>query len=157
MLNYSVHNSKPPKCLIVGVGNIIRSDDAIGSIVCEEMDGLQLPNVSYLHVHQLHTELLEEFSQHEYVIIVDAAVEGKEVNFFAVNPGIAGTASSHAMDAASIAALFEKVYGRRLKLYVCAVRGEDFSLGESITKQARANINKAIDMLTASICRLSIG
>lgn len=157
MIKHFINQYKPHKIGVIGVGNIIRSDDAIGNYICNEIEAMHIPNVTTLCVHQLNTEMLDEFAKYDEVIVVDAAVEGAEVDFYAAGDIKKNTVdSSHSLSSETLVKLFESLYGRKLNLYICSVRGEDFSIGNQLSQKALTNIAKAIDLLTYRICNLSL-
>jgi Ni,Fe-hydrogenase maturation factor len=58
--------------LIIGYGNNLRGDDAVGRRVSDTIATWKLPNVQSLSVHQLTPELAETLASADFVIFVDA-------------------------------------------------------------------------------------
>src|SRR5579885_1525828 len=66
-----------PQALIIGYGNTLRGDDAVGYLAAERLAStITDPGVEIRAVHQLTPELAERISQAEKVIFLDAAVDG---------------------------------------------------------------------------------
>jgi hydrogenase maturation protease len=144
-MRHIVQNSK---ICIVGIGNTLRSDDGIGALVCSSLEKMDLPFVTTLLVQQLQVELIEDFLSYDYVILADASLTGKEVEFYALPPGqTEAVSSSHQASAKMLDALSQKLYNKRLPLLICAVRGENFEIGDTLSAFAIANTYKAVHLL----------
>lgn len=142
------HLVKNSKICIVGIGNTLRGDDGVGAFVCSILEKMNLPFVTTLIVQQLQVELIQDFLSYDYVILTDASLTGKEVEFYALPPGQTETvSSSHQASASMLNALSQKLYNKSLPLLICAVRGENFEIGESLSAFAVANTNKAVQLL----------
>jgi Ni,Fe-hydrogenase maturation factor len=75
-------------------------------------------------------------------------VEGKEADLYNLLPNDGPPlSSSHHLNAAMLAALSEKVYGIKMSLFICAVRGHDFNIGDAISEKAKANCLMAISLI----------
>ncbi len=59
--------------LVIGYGNTLRSDDAVGPTAVEELDRLHLPGVHTLSYPLLTPEAAEPVSRAREVIFIDAA------------------------------------------------------------------------------------
>lgn len=141
---------------VVGIGNTLRADDGVGSFVCSRLDALKLPGVTTLVVQQLDLSLLEDLLLYKYVVLVDASVDGKEVDFSALVSGESqALASSHHVNAVMLGALSRRVYGKELSLFLCAIRGEDFSIGNSLSDRTCARAEKAVQLISEWVYSLS--
>src|SRR6476660_3058029 len=133
-----MENTKVHTICIVGVGNTIRADDGIGNYICNAIEQMQIPGVNTMIVHQLDAELVEDLLHFDHVLITDASVEGKEADLYNLLPNDGPPlSSSHHLNAAMLAALSEKVYGIKMSLFICAVRGHDFNIGDAISEKAK--------------------
>jgi hydrogenase maturation protease len=143
-----MENTKVHTICIVGVGNTIRADDGIGNYICNAIEQMQIPGVNTMIVQQLDAELVEDLLHFDHVLITDASMEGKEADLYNLLP-IDGPplSSSHHLNAAMLAALSEKVYGIKMSLFICAVRGHDFNIGDTISEKAKANCQQAISLI----------
>ena len=131
---------KEKNILVVGVGNTLRGDDGIGASVCNAVEQLHLPGISTTTTHQLHIEQAESFSEYDIVIIVDAAVTGDGVVFTEVTEECRDTSpASHHINASTLLALLKQLYKKDIRMMLCAVRGENFEMGEQLSTNAKKN------------------
>lgn len=143
-----MENTEVHTICIVGVGNTIRADDGIGNYICNAIEQMQVPGVNTMIVQQLDAELVEDLLHFDHVLITDASVEGKEADLYNLLPNDGPPlSSSHHLNAAMLAALSEKVYGIKMSLFICAVRGHDFNIGDTISEKAKANCQQAISLI----------
>lgn len=155
-MKWVMEKTKTHTICIVGVGNTIRGDDGIGNYICNAIEEKQQPGITTMIVQQLDAELVEELLHYDHVLITDASIEGNSVDLHELYPNVIHPLStSHHLNAAMLAALSEKVYGKKLSLFICAVRGYDFELGDSISEKAKANCEQAISRTLKWIGSLS--
>ncbi len=64
-----------PNTLIIGYGNEIRGDDAVGPRIAALVNDWKLPAVTALAVHQLPPELAEPIAAAQQVVFVDASAD----------------------------------------------------------------------------------
>jgi hydrogenase maturation protease len=137
-----------PKICIAGIGNPIRTDDGIGYYVCSQLDKLQLAGITTMPVHQLQVELIETFSIFDYVILVDAAVNGGDVEFHPLTKGNSSAlSSSHHINPEMLFSLSELLKGSRLHMFICKIKGVDFGFGEQLSPVALMHADKAIKII----------
>lgn len=142
------HIKPGEKICIVGIGNTLRSDDGIGAYVCKHIEAMELPNITILIVQQLQTDLIEEFLTYNYVVLVDAALTGKEVEFYELATDTTEImTSSHYASAHVLNSLSQLLYNQKLPLLICGIRGETFDMSETLSPHAITNGNKAIKLL----------
>ena len=140
-------NNKVNKICIVGVGNTIRADDGIGRYICLAIEQMEVPGITTMIVQQLDAELVEDLLPFDHVLITDASLKGSEVELYELFPDNAfPLSSSHHVNAAMLGALSQKIYDKKLSLFICAVRGYDFGIGEKLSEKAKANCSKAISL-----------
>ncbi len=136
------------KILVIGIGNTLRGDDGIGKYICTCIEKIKLPNVSTTTAYQLETNLLEAFIQYDTIIIADASISGRPVSFInAATLQQQPVSSSHHADAKSLAALAKQLYKKDLEILLCAVRGENFDMGEQLSATAIHNANDAVNSI----------
>ena len=141
-------DSRIEKILIIGVGNTLRSDDGIGAYICLKIDAMHLPHVSIRIVHQLHVELIEDLLQYDSVIIADASVTEKNVEFVPLQiHETQAVSSSHHLNANMLLALVQKIHGKNIPIFLCSVRGENFEMGETLSVKAMMNADNALKMI----------
>jgi hydrogenase maturation protease len=133
---------------LVGIGNSLRSDDGIGAHICAVIEEMKIPGVTVLTTHQLQLEMIEDLLDFEQVILVDASLLSGEFEFYPFSPEEGqGVSSSHHVNAHTFGTIAKKIYNDNFNLYICAVKGENFELGEQLSTFAMNNTKKAIDFL----------
>ena len=147
--------------VVIGYGNSLRRDDAIGPRIAEEVARWGVPNVRSLSLHQLTPELAETLSTAEMVIFVDACHTkvSQEVKVFPIQPPRPETARlapptlDHTGDPIILLALTRAVYGRVPRAWWMQVPAVDFDMGEqlsAIAQQGMADALEAMDRLIRS-------
>jgi hydrogenase maturation protease len=131
---------------IAGIGNILRSDDGIGAFVCQVLENENIPNASFHYPHQLQTEWLDEFSRYDYVLLIDAIEDGtNDIQLYPLKPGGQVTqTASHYLDTGILTGLFTGLYDKSPQIFICAIAGNDFSFGETLSDQGKINADKAV-------------
>lgn len=138
------------KTLVMGIGNPLRSDDGVGPYIVQKIKDKNLPGVKVRAVQQLNIELLEEVDKYDKILLVDASFLGEGLIFRKVQPiDHEQGASSHHLSPEFFWTLAHKLYHRHLNLYVCAVRGRNFELGEQLSTEVQLLIPQAIDEICA--------
>ena len=134
---------------IAGIGNILRSDDGIGAYVCKALEKEHLSNANFLYPHQLQTEWLEEFSRYDYVMLIDAIADGtNDIQLYPLKPGRQFTSSvSHNFDTGILAGLLSGLFEKSPQIIICAVGGQDFSFGETLSDQGKINADRAVEKI----------
>jgi hydrogenase maturation protease len=140
----------PPTLFILGVGNTLRSDDGIGTFICEQLAALPLHHTDISFSTDISTDWLELFASFERVVIVDACAGGETVRF-----GPAGSHPhpparvSHYLDTESLPELLAALYDGVSMIYLCSVPGEDFSMGEGLSPRGQVRAEEALTLLKA--------
>jgi hydrogenase maturation protease len=142
-----MRNNKINSICIVGVGNTIRADDGIGNHICSAIEQMQVPGITTMTVQQLDAELIGDLLHFDHVLITDASLGGMDVDLYELFPDVVPPlSSSHHLNASMLAGLAQKLYGKNLSLFICAVRGYDFEMGDLLSEKAKANCTKAISL-----------
>ncbi len=135
--------------LVIGYGNELRGDDAVGPEIARRVSSWSQPEVTGLAVHQLTPELAAVIADVETVIFVDACADPAQCELclrrLESRPRI-GT--GHISDPRWILALTETQYDRRPDAWLVTVPALDFSLGERLSATTRADMDVAA-------CRIS--
>jgi hydrogenase maturation protease len=141
------------RTLVVGYGNTLCGDDALGPLVIERLRPL-LPATELVACHQLAPELAATLSEVDAVIFVDAAVEEGEpgtVRVVRLSPAAEQTASlTHHISPAALLAMSAELYGRAPKAMLITGVGADFSLYGEASAPLSPAARRALD----EICRL---
>ena len=149
-----------PHHLLLAVGNRSRGDDAAGPLFLDRVQPI-LPDLSSVwhteECYQLQPELVEEIKTTRSVWIVDATQEfSTGTELATVSPATQFEFTTHALSAASLLALYKKMYGdpapptRLLK-----IGASQFKLGAPLSAQTQRNIDLAIDTFLQTIANHS--
>ena len=144
-----------PGCLIIGIGNPSRGDDALGPLAIERLEALNLPDVELLTDFQLQVEYLLDMEGREEVVFIDASVVGDwPFDFAAVTASEDPSFTTHALSPRAVLAAYERHYGRRApSSHVLAIRAHAFELGEGLCQDAAANLEAALAFLCERLIR----
>ncbi len=129
---------RPP--LILGYGNSLRGDDAVGPRLATILGGLA--------VQQLVPELAERLAAEERVIFIDARTDLRpgEVQMMPVD---GESASTHWCSPGSLLRLALEVYGKAPEAILIGIGGESFDLGAPISEAAQQGMEKALEKIRA--------
>jgi hydrogenase maturation protease len=131
--------------LVIGYGNELRGDDAVGPQVARRVAGWRRPQVDGLAVHQLTPELAPALRDVDTVVFVDACADGEEgevcVRRLEAGPG-AGV--GHTSDPRWLVALTEAAYGRRPEAWLVTIPAADFGMGGPLSATAQAGMVVAL-------------
>jgi hydrogenase maturation protease len=136
--------------LLIGVGNTLRGDDAVGIRVGEKARS-RFPRLDVLCVHGLSPELAETIAQYEIVFIVDASVETASLRSSEVTPAVSGPKfQGHAMTPAGLlglaAALYDRMPDRTVLIEVPVV---SCGFGEQLSPEVAGSIDACLDVVGA--------
>ena len=138
------------KILIMGIGNPLRSDDGVGPFIAQKIKEKNLPGVKVRAVVQLNIEHLEEVEKYDKILLIDASFLGEGLVFRKVQPiDREQGASSHHLSPEFFCTLAQKLYHRHLNLYLCAIRGRNFELGEQLSPEVQLLVPKALEEICA--------
>ena len=138
--------------LVIGYGNTLRSDDAVGPKAVEELDKLRLPGVHTLSYPLLTPEAAEPVSRAREVIFIDAATgNGHDVQLRVLKPAHSSQVMAHAARPETILALARDVFGHCPHACLLAIPVEDLSLGEGLSPLAKTGLTRAMELLQARL------
>lgn len=133
------------KVFLVGVGNLLRSDDGVGPLIAEKIAKKDIPGVSVIMSQLLNIELLEDAIGYERILIIDAGAVGKGVTLKKIEcPSGSSQASSHHLSPEFLLAMAQELYETDLNLYVCCIRGENFDVGNTLSASVVELIPQAV-------------
>jgi hydrogenase maturation protease len=136
------------RVLLIGYGNTLRGDDALGPMAIERLRPL-LPDVECLSCQQLAPELAERLAECELALFVDAACDGEPgvVRTERLSPTPGGAASlTHHVEAAALLELAHALYGRVPQAVLITGAGAAFGNREGLSEQGQQALTE--------ICRL---
>jgi hydrogenase maturation protease len=136
------------KIILVGVGNTLRGDDGIGAYICARFDQLNIEGLTTMVTQQLNTELVDDFLEYDSIILADAAISGGPVAWHPLKTETAlPVSSSHHVNAGLLNALAKQLYHKKLPIMCCAVKGENFEMGEQLSATAKKNADDAVAII----------
>jgi hydrogenase maturation protease len=127
--------------LIIGYGNALRGDDAMGLVAAERLGGMA--------VHQLTPELAERIAHAERVVFLDAdtTIPPGEISVTAVEPA-EGTLDHHATPA-GLLRLAQTVFSTAPAAWLIGMGGESFALKEGLSAAAARAVDRAVEAAAA--------
>jgi len=140
--------------LIIGYGNPLRSDDAIGKQIAQTMkDHLKRSDVEVVLTFQLTPELVENVSHAELVVFIDAKMDGTpgEVIHEAVKPQSLTGAFTHNVTPMSLLATAYELYGALTNGIMISITGAGFGYGCELSSQLQEKLPAIADQVKAII------
>jgi hydrogenase maturation protease len=111
--------------LIIGIGNMLRSDDGVGIVVAQKLEKT-LDQALIIACQQLTPELAKNLGEEDRVIIIDAdqgSIPG-QVTVKEIKPGDqAFNSLTHELDPATLLAISRELYGKCPKVFLITVTG----------------------------------
>lgn len=139
--------------LVIGIGNPSRGDDALGPLLVERIEAMDLPGVECLTDFQLQVEHALDLVGREQVVFVDATAAGEaRCTLAPVAPARDASATTHALSPAAVLDAYVRVTGLPLPAtHVLAIRGYAFELGDGLSAGAAANLEAAGRLLVGAL------
>jgi hydrogenase maturation protease len=139
--------------LVIGYGNTLRSDDAVGPLAAAAVHDWGLPGVAALAVQQLVPEMAEPLAAARLAVFVDArpAVAGgpQGVEVRPLEPKGGSPALGHAGDPRRLLALARDVYGAWPRAWLVTVPSVDLGPGEGLSPRAGQGLEDALSRIAA--------
>ena len=138
--------SENKKILIIGYGNTLRGDDAVGRKVAEIVAGWNLPHVRAVSVHQLTPELAQDLSASSRVLFVDARVgrPNEAVAVLSIEASESVATLEHSTNPRTLLAISRALFGTSPAAQWITVPGTNFELGEGLTAHAERGMKSAL-------------
>jgi len=135
--------------VVIGYGNDLRSDDASGRRVADEIARQHLPGVLVRSVHQLTPELTEALGTASLAVFVDARYAHDEeddvrVERILLDAPTPTTALGHFGDPRDLLRLTRTLYGRAPQAWWVTIPATEFRFGETLSPRASEGVEKAI-------------
>lgn len=159
--------------LVVGYGNPSRMDDGVGHYVINQLnqrfglrslDLLSEPaaddsdtaevnghTVRTLWVQQLDIELAEEFAAADRLLLVDAHLDGPELNRVELAPHYAMGPVAHVVTPPSLLAITEAVYGHVPQTVLYSARGERWDFGDELSPAVQARADRLVEQIVDAL------
>ncbi|HWZ93692.1 MAG TPA: hydrogenase maturation protease [Opitutaceae bacterium] len=148
-----IHISEPAGLLVIGYGNELRGDDAVGPRVATEVAGWKMSGVRTMTCHQLTPELADPISTAARVIFVDAVgAFSKEVSLCEIAPAApASGIMTHVVDPQILLRLAREVFGRCPKAWWLTVPVDNLDFGEKLSPLAQRGMEEALEKIRAMV------
>jgi hydrogenase maturation protease len=140
--------------LVVGYGNTLRGDDAVGPRVAELLASERLlPGATIVARHQLAPELADEIAAARLVVLVDARQDGSRPGAVHIDEvvGTCRAGGSHAVDIGTVVDLAERVYGNAPPVVAVSVSAERFELGAGLSFAVASTLRSVVDAVIAVV------
>lgn len=129
--------------LVIGFGNPLRRDDALGPHAIRALSEIRPALAADLiEVHQLGPELAEQVAASSLVLFLDADAEGEpgEIRVSPVPPEASVPALPNHMTPAGLLAVAEQLYGRRPEAKTLTITAGSLDFGETFTPEVSASL-----------------
>lgn len=140
--------------LVVGYGNELRRDDALGVEAAVAVADWGMRGVESVPVQQLLPETAAYLAGCDAVIFIDASVEEENsgVRVRRLSPGDtiearAGFSCGHLSGPLEVIAIADGLFGFRPEAWLMEIRGFDFGFGHGLSVYARKNLRIALDRI----------
>jgi hydrogenase maturation protease len=125
-----------PRALIIGYGNPLRGDDALGWDIAGRLaTGIQNESVEVLALHQLTPELSERISEVDLVVFIDSSHVGQPGNWTCETLEPNGTCSNtlgHHLTPMSLLAYAQAVFEASPRALLVSVAGNSFDCRQEL-------------------------
>lgn len=143
------------KALIVGYGNRLRSDDALGWHVIERLGtDPRVAGAELLWRHQLTPELCVDMAEASLVVLVDAAGDLAPAQIEVREIEAAPTAAAlmtHHIDPGNLAAMARELQGRVPPVYLVSVGAMSLAEGDGLSPEVERVIPGVLDVVAGLV------
>ena len=141
---------------VIGYGNDLRSDDAIGQRVAKSVARWRRPGVMAIAAHQLTPELATWLVPATFAIFVDASrAEDESSSFYSrrIEPSSGALVHGHTGDPQALLALTQLAYGRCPPAWWVTIPAQCFDFGTDLSPTARRGAAAALRHIRALVRR----
>jgi len=155
-----MRDSRATSILVIGYGNTLRRDDALGCLIADAVGRWQRPGVRSLSLAQLTPELAAELAAAETAVFVDACKcspsSEPTVQVEPLSPrGEDWVSLVHALTPSVLLGLCKAAYGQCPGAWQVSVPGSDFLFGDGLSDQAGRGMALALGKIEALLARAS--
>ncbi|MBZ5538530.1 MAG: hydrogenase maturation protease [Acidobacteriia bacterium] len=135
--------------VIIGYGDAMRGDGAVGHKIAQRIVQWGLPDVRVIATPRLTPEISEELSQSHLAIFVHAIPpsRGEEVTAQALDPCPSKITSSRIEDPCVLLSITQATYGRYPYAWCIEVPGVNFDFGPNLSPEAEHGIGVALERI----------
>jgi hydrogenase maturation protease len=137
--------------LVIGVGSPVRTDDAAGRVVAEQVGLLGLPGVEVASLHQLTPEVAARLAGRRLVVFVDAAVDVAEVTVTPLAIDASGRLVTHHLGAAGLLRLAADLGWAPDAATLVRVPASDLGIGTELSPAAATLVDTAVAKVRALV------
>lgn len=139
------------RALLIGYGNTLRGDDALGPMAAERLRAL-LPEAECVSCHQLGPELAGQMAAFDAVLFLDASCEGEPgtVCVEPLRPAARAASLTHHVHPATLLELTHTLYGHVPKAMLITGVGSSFDMREGTS----GGLSDAASRALEEICRV---
>jgi hydrogenase maturation protease len=141
------------EALVVGIGNMLRADDAFGRVVADRLIGdPRLSTSRVLSCHQLTPELAADFASSRLVVLVDARLAGGRpgsLQIYRLDDHCRAARFDHGVEVSEVVALCEALYGAAPPVVVLSVRAERLDVSESLSATVAEAVQGAVETVVS--------
>jgi hydrogenase maturation protease len=131
--------------LVFAVGNESRGDDALAPLLVRRIQDESSGKTDFIEDYQLQVEHVTDLIGRSAVLFIDADVScDAPFHFSRITAAHDNSYSSHAMTPSALLHAYRQVYGNDAPAsYLLRIRGYGFELGEALSDEASANLERA--------------
>jgi len=140
--------------VVIGYGNDLRGDDAVGPRVALSVARWRRPGVMAIAAHQLTPELATRLVPATFAIFVDASrAEDASPSFYSrrIEPSSGALMRGHTADPQALLALTQLAYGRCPQAWWITIPAQCFDFGAELSPTARRGAAAALRYIRARI------
>jgi hydrogenase maturation protease len=150
--------SDRPYCIVLGIGNPDRGDDAVGRAVAGHLRGLSVANIKVIEHDGEGTALLTHFDGAAMAFLVDASASGAPAGTIrrfdvsaAPTPDLAFGLSTHGLGLSMAIELARALGQLPPRCIIYAIEGASFETGAPLSPPAQAAVAEVSRRLSAEI------
>jgi hydrogenase maturation protease len=142
-------DSLTPQVLFFAIGNESRGDDALAPLLVRRLQTETTEQVEFIEDYQLQVEHVTDLVGRSVVLFIDADVScDAPFHFSRIDAAHDNSYTSHAMTPTALLHAYRQVYGTDAPpSYLLRIRGYGFELGEDLSDEASANLERAIEKI----------
>jgi hydrogenase maturation protease len=141
-----------PRVVILGFGNPLRGDDAVGWVVAEAAAQRWPGRLVVRTGQQLVPEWAAELTDADLVYFVDASQDVDEAELEALSTdGQSSPLDGHDMAPAQLLLLTHAAFGRAPRAFVLHVPAVNFEFGDTLSPAAANGVRRAVQLLNTAV------
>lgn len=138
------------KVVIIGYGNTLRGDDAVGWLAAEAVsESFDDTRVTVLMRHQLAPELGETISAFDVALFVDATRDGVpgELRCRELEPLLTDSGLTHSASPEALLVLARELYGHAPEATLISLCGESFELNDQLSPRIAEALPRLVSLV----------